>query len=65
MAKTVFDVLDTKYADAQLSQQEFILSGAAKDYVAYKEACGVIRGLAIARREVEDLARHYRDTDDD
>ena len=65
MAKTVFDVLDEKLADAQRNQEEFISSGGAKTFDGYREACGVIRGLAQARRELQDLAKHYRETDND
>ena len=65
MAKTVFDVLDEKLADAQRNQEEFISSGGAKTFDGYREACGVIRGLAQARRELQDLAKNYRDGDDD
>jgi hypothetical protein len=65
MAKTVFDVLDTKLAEHQRGQEEFITSGAAKTLEGYREVCGVIRGLATARRELQDLAKNYRDNDDD
>ena len=65
MAKTVFDVLDEKLSEAQRDQEAFITSGAAKTLEAYKEACGIIRGLALARREINDLAKNYRDQDDD
>jgi hypothetical protein len=65
MAKTVFDVLDDKYAEMQRTQEDFLISGGAVDFANYRESCGVIRGLALARREIEDLARHYRETDDD
>jgi hypothetical protein len=65
MAKTVFDALDEKLADAQRNQEEFISSGGAKTFEGYREACGVIRGLAQARRELQDLAKHYRETDND
>lgn len=65
MAKTVFDVLDKKLAEHQQSQEHFIHSGGASDFPAYKESCGVIRGLAIARRELQDLAKNYMDAEDD
>jgi hypothetical protein len=65
MAKTVFDVLDIKLADLQRSQEEFVTGGGIKDFAGYKEVCGVIRGLAAARRELQDLAKNYRDGDDD
>jgi len=47
------------------NQEEFIVSGGAKTFEGYREACGVIRGLAQARRELQDLAKNYRDGDDD
>ena len=65
MAKTVFDVLDDKLAELQQSQEEFLAGGRAKDFSEYKESCGVIRGLAAARREIEDLSRNYTDNMDD
>jgi len=65
MAKTVFDVLDEKIADIQREQEEFVNSGGAKDFAGYKEVCGVIRGLATARREIADLSRNYMEAEDD
>jgi|TARA_B100000085_G_C18522723_1_gene504363 hypothetical protein len=65
MAQTVFDVLEKKLADLQRSQEEFLAEGGAKDFSEYKESCGVIRGLAAARREIEDLSRNYMDDIDD
>ena len=65
MAKTVFDVLDMKLAESQRSQEDFVTSGGAKDYAMYREASGVIRGLAIARQEIHDLAKNYMEQDDE
>jgi len=65
MAPTVFDVLDKKLAELQQSQEEFLAGGGATDFAQYKESCGVIRGLAAARREIEDLSRNYMDDIDD
>ena len=65
MAQTVFEVLDKRLLDLQRQQEEFLSGGSAQDYAEYKESCGVIRGLAAARREVEDLSRNYMDNEDD
>jgi hypothetical protein len=65
MALTVFDVLDKKLAELQQSQEDFLAGGGATDFAQYKESCGVIRGLAAARREIEDLSRNYTDDIDD
>jgi len=65
MAKTVFDVLKEKLTETKTSSEEFLNSGGAKDYAGYREACGVIRGLDAALREVNELSRNYMEDEDD
>ena len=65
MAKTVFDVLEEKLAAAQRASEESLTEGAAKSFDEYRHTCGVIRGLATARREIADLAKNYREFEDD
>ena len=65
MAKTLYEVLDQKFVDIQSEYERSVTGGGAQDYAAYKETCGVIRGLALARREVQDLAKNYMENDDD
>ena len=65
MAKTVFDVLDEKFTLAMKDQEAFVVSGGAKTFEAYKEACGVIRGLARAQQEVRDLAKNFMEDNDE
>ena len=65
MAKTVFDVLKEKLTEQKRSSEEFIQSGAAKDFAEYREVCGVLRGLDTALREINDLSRNYMDDEDD
>ena len=65
MAKTVFDVLQEKLTDHKRSSEEFLHSGAAKDFAEYREVCGVLRGLDTALREVNDLSRNYMEDADD
>ena len=65
MVQTVFDVLDKKLAALQKEQEDFLSGSSAQDYAEYKEACGVIRGISVARREIEDLSRNYMEDDDD
>ena len=65
MAKTVFDVLEEKLTELQKQQEGFVSGGSAQDYAEYKESCGVIRGLATARREIQDLSRNYMEDSDD
>ena len=65
MAKTVFEVLVEKITDQKRSSEEFIRTGAAKDYAAYKEVCGVLRGLDTALREINDLSRIHMENQHD
>jgi hypothetical protein len=65
MAKTVFDVL-IHYIDEQASSaKDFLYAGSAKDYAAYRELVGLIRGLEASKKIIEDLSRNYLDHDDD
>jgi hypothetical protein len=65
MAKTVFDVLEEKIAAQQRNFEEHLSAGGAKDFPEYRDTCGVIRGLVIARRELSDLLRVYKEQNDD
>jgi hypothetical protein len=65
MAKTVFDVLKDRFTEQKRSSEEFIQSGAAKDFAEYREVCGVLRGLDTALREINDLSRNYMEDEDD
>jgi hypothetical protein len=44
---------------------ESLVSGGAKDFAEYKAACGIIRGLSLARMEIQDLSRTFMDDDDE
>jgi hypothetical protein len=65
MAKTVAQVLNEKIDEQMAMQAEAMVAGGCADYAAYKESCGVIRGLNIARREINDLLRELSEDSDD
>ena len=65
MAKTVFDVLIEKIEAHKTAAMESLISGGAKDFAEYKAACGIIRGLSLARMEIQDLSRTFMDDDDE
>lgn len=65
MAKTVFDVLREKIIAHKNAVADSLVSGAGKDYAEYRELCGLIRGLETAQREIQDLAQHHLDNDND
>lgn len=65
MAKTVFDVLIDKLNEHRATHADALASGRAVDFAAYREQCGLIRGLDLALREIIDLSRNYMDDDDE
>lgn len=65
MAKTVFDVLQDKLFEHRKSHVDFLASGGAADFSVYQQQCGLIRGLDLALREIQDLAQNFMDADDD
>ena len=65
MAKTVFDVLIEKIEAHKNAAMESLVSGGAKDFAEYKAACGIIRGLSLARMEIQDLSRTFMDDQDE
>ena len=65
MANTVMDVLQKRLKEQEDSHVQALAGGAVADYAAYRELCGVIRGLQTAQREIADLVRNLRENDDD
>ena len=65
MAKTVFDVLaENINADIE-SATTFLTGGSAKDFPAYREIVGLIRGLEASKQHLAVLSRNYLEQDDD
>lgn len=65
MPKTVFDVLTDKIDDQLSSAEAFVAGGSPKDYPAYREVVGLIRGLETSKQFIEDLSRNLEWNDDD
>jgi hypothetical protein len=65
MNNTVMDVLQKKLKEQEESHIQALAGGAVIDYAAYRELCGVIRGLQTAQREIADLVRRLKENDDD
>jgi hypothetical protein len=65
MANTVMDLLQRKLKEQEESHVQALAGGAVADYAAYRELCGVIRGLQTAQREIADLVRKLKENDDD
>lgn len=65
MSNTVMDLLQRKLKEQEDSHIQALAGGVVADYAAYRELCGVIRGLQTAQREVADLVRKLKENDDD
>jgi len=65
MPKTVFDVLTERIDEDIASAKEFLAGGGPKDFPAYKEVVGLIRGLEAGAKHIADLSRNYMDDNDD
>jgi hypothetical protein len=65
VAKTVFDVLVEKLKEHRATYVDAVSSGRAVDFSVYREQCGLIRGLDLALREIQDLAQNYMDDAND
>jgi hypothetical protein len=65
MAKSVFDVLVSKFEDDVLSSTQFLANGGAKDLSEYREVVGRIRGLQLAIQTTKDLSRSQMEDNDD
>ena len=64
MDTRVLEVISSQIADQIAQIQEFLGTGQAKDYAEYRESCGKIRGLIVAKQIVEDLVRNLENSDD-
>ena len=65
MERQILEHVDKKIKVRREDYADVVASGTATDYAAYRELCGVIRGLAIAQQEIEDLVRRYKEDDDE
>ena len=65
MTTTVLDVLRKKIEEDVSSATEHLRAGAVKDYAAYREVVGLIRGLEANLMYINDLSRNYLDDDND
>lgn len=62
---SVYSVLIDKINEMVESRTNALSDGALPDYTAYQRICGEIRGLSLAKREIQDLAKLQMEDDDD
>ena len=64
MDTRVPEVISSQITDQIAQIQEFLGTGQARDYAEYRESCGKIRGLIVAKQIVEDLVRNLENSDE-
>ena len=64
MAKTVLDVLISKYEGDISSSIEFLATGRAESFDKYRELVGRIQGLRLAIQTTKDLSRNFMEDED-
>ncbi len=65
MDSKILEILHAKLETKRKELTEDLGDGVAKDYPAYQNLCGVIRGLLTAQSEINDLLRRLKETEDD
>lgn len=65
MDNQILELLHAKLEAKRKEITEDLGDGVAKDYPAYQNLCGVIRGLLTAQSEINDLLRRLKDNEDD
>jgi hypothetical protein len=65
MEEQVLELLNKKLEELKHSFMGPIGDGAARDFGEYQNMSGVIRGLALAQREIADLVRRLKEAEDE
>jgi hypothetical protein len=65
MDSQILDLLHDRLEAKRKELIEDLGDGVAKDYPAYQNLCGVIRGLLTAQSEINDLLRRMKESEDD
>ena len=57
------DILKKALMEQRQTSIQFLTSGGPKDYSAYKEVTGLIRGLGVSLQLIEDLVRKQENSE--
>ena len=61
----VLNHLLKEIAKERVSREAACSGGNLKDFAEYKNLCGVIQGLRLAKMEVQDLVQRYEEFEND
>ena len=59
--ETVTEYIRSKIREHMNEVSDHISGGACADHADYTQCCGIIKGLAIAEREILDVEARYQD----
>ena len=62
---TGLDVLDKKISEHEQDMTTALVRGNIKDFGEYQRICGVIYGLNLARRDIQDLRQKMEGADEE
>ena len=65
MDSRVLEVLSSQIDEQVTAIQEHLGNGLAEDYSEYRELCGKLHGLLLAKRITKDLQRNLENDDDE
>jgi hypothetical protein len=65
MDEKILEILNKKFEEEVKSIVQVLCDGGATSYDHYKELSGIIRGLRTAQRELGDLVRKLKESNDD
>ena len=57
----MFDALASRLDEMKSQHMEYIINGNANSYEDYRHSCGVIRGIAMAERELKEVQSQVED----
>lgn len=63
MEQQILDHLRSKLREIMNERADYLATGSASDWADYKHQTGVIEGLALAEREIIDLAERLKRAD--
>jgi len=63
--RAMLDHLFNKLRDREREVSDAIAEGNCKDFAEYRNLCGVIQGLRLAKMEVQDLVQRYEEFEND
>ena len=65
MDTRVLEVISSQIDEQVTAIQEHLGNGLAEDYAVYREMCGRLHGLLLAKRITKDLQRNLENEDDE